>query len=116
MKIHIGKIISKTLAAHGMNKSEFARRINKTRQNIDDILLRESLDTNLMLTICNVLQHDFFQYYAGQLKFNKASSLNKDLSEIKADLELQQENEDLKKEVAYLKEINDLLKEKIKKK
>ena len=116
MKIHIGKIISKTLAERGMNKSEFARRINKTRQNVDDILLRESLDTNLMLSVSNVLEHDLFQYYAGQLKFKKNSSISKDLSGIKVNLELQQENEDLKKEVAYLKEITDLLKEKSKKK
>jgi hypothetical protein len=68
MKVHIGKLIGKVLKEHGIQKSEFARRINKTRQNIDDIFKRESIDTELLYNISLVLKHDFFQHYSSELK------------------------------------------------
>lgn len=59
MKIHIGKLIGKVVKEHGIQKSEFARRINKTRQNVDDIFKRESIDTELLFNISTVLKYDF---------------------------------------------------------
>jgi predicted transcriptional regulator len=61
--IHIGKIIRTQLESCGMTKSEFARRINTSAQNIYGIFKRSSIDTALLTKICKVLNHDFFTYY-----------------------------------------------------
>lgn len=63
MKIHIGRLIEEQLEKVGMSKAEFGRRINTSRQNINTLLRRESLDTDLLHNISKVLGHDFFQYY-----------------------------------------------------
>jgi len=63
MEIHIGKEIKKQLLETGMSKSEFARRINKTSQNVYDIFDRKTIDTSLLVTISEVLEFDFFELY-----------------------------------------------------
>lgn len=88
MTIHIGKLILEKLKEKGLSKSEFARRINKSRQNVQDIFNRQSLDTHLLYEIGEVLDFDFFRELA-----------KKDDKLIN----------DLKKEIAYLKKINSLL-------
>jgi transcriptional regulator with XRE-family HTH domain len=67
MAIHIGQLIEARLDAMGITKSEFARRINRARQNVSDIINRPSVDTELLLLICNALEYDFFQYYSMEL-------------------------------------------------
>ena len=67
--IHIGKLILQQVKSSGINRSEFARRINTTRQNIDNIARRESIDSLLLFQISEVLQFDFFQLYTSQLPF-----------------------------------------------
>ena len=42
-----------------MTITEFARRINKSRENAYDIFTRKSLDTDLLKTISQVLEYDF---------------------------------------------------------
>lgn len=122
MSFHIGKIIRQRLEETGMNKSEFARRINTTPQNIYGIFKRKSIDTDLLKEISSVLEYDFFQYYS-QFSFvaNEDGSPygNKDkvyehktVTELYSELKrCQQELELLRKENAYLKEINNLLRE-----
>ena len=70
----IGKIIEKRLGQIGMTKSEFARRINQSRQNINDILSRKSIDTDLLFHISVALDYDFFQYYVDELNENNVLS------------------------------------------
>lgn len=61
--IHIGKIIRAQLEAVGMGKSEFGRRLNTSPQNVFGIFKRDSIDTNLLKRIGEVLNHNFFSYY-----------------------------------------------------
>src|SRR6185436_16220002 len=70
MGIHIGKLIEERLATSGMNKSAFARRISKARQNVNDILNRKSIDTDLLLSISKALHYDFFQHYVTELNMD----------------------------------------------
>jgi len=42
-----------------MTVAEFARRINKSRENAYDIFTRKSLDTDLLRTISQVLEYNF---------------------------------------------------------
>ncbi len=60
MTYHIGSEIHKILKKKGMTVSEFARRINSSRENAYSIFKRKSVDTELLQTISRVLQHDFF--------------------------------------------------------
>jgi transcriptional regulator with XRE-family HTH domain len=121
MAFHIGKIIRQRLEETGMNKSEFARRINTTPQNIYGIFKRKSIDTDLLKEISQVLEYDFFQYYSqvtfevhedGSPYSKEKTYEHKTVTELCNELKVcQQELELLRKENAYLKEINDLLRE-----
>lgn len=125
MGIHIGKLIKNRLQETGMTKSEFARRINKTSQNVYDIFERTTIDTGLLINISTILEYNFFEPYTLALNNNllELTSLENieetalPTKEMKAALQLlfQQLNEQkmeiiaLKKEIAYLMEINGLL-------
>jgi transcriptional regulator with XRE-family HTH domain len=61
--VHIGNLIRLRLTQLGMTKAEFARRINKSAQNVHDILSRESVDTHLLWNICVVLNYNFFKIF-----------------------------------------------------
>lgn len=125
---HIGKIILERVTELGMNKSEFARRINKSRQNVQDIFQRESIDSNLLLNISRVLNYNFFLLLGqqeglpkdlvvqeGVPNYKTTSKGDKDLA-AKIDA-CRKEIELLKKEVINLqKVISSLEKEKKKKK
>jgi transcriptional regulator with XRE-family HTH domain len=63
MSPHIGNKIHEFLKAKGMTVAEFSRRIKYSRENAYSIFKRESIDTQLLTTISEVLNHDFFQYY-----------------------------------------------------
>lgn len=60
MHTHIGKLIRARLEAVGMTKAEFARRIHTSRQNVNLILSRASVHTDLLYRISEVLDYDFF--------------------------------------------------------
>lgn len=124
-ELHIGSLIKQRLEELGMKKSEFARRISTTSQNVYGIFKRVSIDTDLLKKISETLNFDFFQYYAeGGLVIQEDSvhynSTNKKV--IKTAFDLKTELDDskealdaLKREVQYLREINELLKEKVNK-
>ena len=61
--IHIGKLIEQRIAQVGMTKAEFARRINRSPQNVQDLLTRSSVDTSLLLVICKALGYNFFKAF-----------------------------------------------------
>jgi transcriptional regulator with XRE-family HTH domain len=63
----IGQLILDRLNQKGMTKSEFSRRINKSRQNVQDIFKRESLDTKLLSDISEVLEYNFFNILSKEL-------------------------------------------------
>jgi hypothetical protein len=128
MEVHIGLLIKKKLEKSGMKKSEFARRINKTSQNVYDIFERKSIDTGLLRQIAEVLEFDFFETLSFQFsaeqeadeevretaeKYSNTKQLLRALSRkerelARATFEINQ----LKKEIEYLKQINALLQQK----
>lgn len=93
--IHIGESIKVIFDSKGLTVSEFARRINKSRENTYDIFTRKTIDTGLLLTISKVLEYDFFRYYT-------------------QDESKSQEIKKLSDEVKFLKEVVEVLKRKIK--
>ncbi|MCL2290895.1 MAG: hypothetical protein FWC34_09385 [Bacteroidetes bacterium] len=62
MKKNIGKIIEKHVKAkEGLSVAKFAKLIDKDRSTTYDIFTRQSIDTELLEKIGQVLEYDFFQ-------------------------------------------------------
>lgn len=62
--IHMGNLIKAELAKQERTISWFARKLYCDRSNIYDIFRRKSIDTELLLRISIILNHDFFQDYS----------------------------------------------------
>lgn len=95
--INIGELVKSVLETKGLSVTEFAKRINKSRENVYSIFSRKSIDTTLLAKITQVLNYDFFMHYSTSLK---------DLEEKIKDLE--EQNELLKGYCAMLKKIKSI--------
>ena len=60
----IGAQIRGVLEKRGMTVTEFAKRINKSRENAYSIFSRKTIDTGLLKLISEVLEYDFFMQYS----------------------------------------------------
>ncbi len=92
VEIHIGKQVKLVLEAKGISVTEFAKRINKSRENVYSIFNRKSIDTGLLIKISEVLEFDFFR------------SLSKSYAELEQTVQVLMEENEL------LKDYNSLLK------
>ena len=91
-EIHIGQQVKLVLESKGITVTEFAKRINKSRENVYSIFTRKSIDTNLLSKISEVLEYDFFK------------SLSKTYKTIESELqEVREHNEFLKEYANVLK-------------
>ena len=61
-EVHIGNKIKSVLESRGLSVTEFAKRINKSRENIYSIFTRKTIDTGLLQSISKVLDYDFFMH------------------------------------------------------
>lgn len=111
--MHIGKLIALRIEQTGMSKAEFARRINRSPQNIQDLLTRSSVDTALLIMISQALGYNFFKAFINHsnvLADLKKKGLNGDpdngngLSDLQKNLEqISKEHNKLKAEIIKLK-------------
>ncbi|GHT39089.1 hypothetical protein FACS189437_01510 [Bacteroidia bacterium] len=62
-KLHIGLLIKQKVKERGITNSDLARSIHRTRQTVNNIYDRPSIDTDLLGRISDALDHDFFDYY-----------------------------------------------------
>lgn len=117
MSIHIGKKIKEELYRQGVSVTEFAKKINRSRNVVYDIFDRESIDTELLNKISRILNCNFFSLYTIQKEYTlheiKHYTVNEEMpqygrpeDEVKL---LEQQVEALQNEVAYLKKIIKLL-------
>ncbi|MEW6469637.1 MAG: helix-turn-helix transcriptional regulator [Bacteroidota bacterium] len=67
-KLHIGKKIEEIFIQKGMHLTEFAKRVGKTRQHVYNIFGMQSIDTDLLKKVSEVLEFDFFRYYTDAYK------------------------------------------------
>lgn len=58
---HVGKLIRKKIENEGISQAELGRRIHLSRQNVFDILKRETLDTGTLRRISIALNYDFLK-------------------------------------------------------
>lgn len=114
--MHIGEKIKEVVEQKGISKSELGRRLNMSATNVHKIFKRETIDTGLLQNLASILEFDFFVYYLSSSKTAEGLAVYRrpeiPSNQIK---ELQKEIEVLLKENKYLKEINDLLREKLNK-
>ena len=64
MEQHIGAQIRAVIEQRGMTVTEFAKRINKSRENAYSIFTRRTIDTGLLKLISGVLDYDFFKQFS----------------------------------------------------
>lgn len=117
MAVHIGKKIKEEIHKQHFPISLFAKKISRSRNVVYDIFERESVDTDLLNKIGKVLNCDFFSLYSSQKEYTQTGVKTFTLREPDAGyqkqseelLTLQQQNQSLKSEIAYLKKIISLL-------
>lgn len=61
--IHIGQEIEARINQLNITASEFARRIDTSKQNVNRILKKESIDTATLQKYCEVLDFNFFKLF-----------------------------------------------------
>lgn len=92
-EVNIGQKIKEVFETRGITVTEFARRVNKSRENMYSIFSRKTIDTGLLLSISRVLDFDFFKLYS------------------RSSYSLQEEVQKLKEENQLLKDYTSLLRE-----
>lgn len=86
-RINLGEIIRIKVEEQGLSKAKFAEKVGIARQNIEKVVFQKnSIDTNLLCTISEVLECNFFDYYKCDSLCNK---LNYKSHEIKATLTIE---------------------------
>lgn len=68
MPIHIGNIIRNELRRQGNTNEWLADRIGVTERTLQRLFNKSSIDSSQLLTLCRVLNFDFFQFYSEELK------------------------------------------------
>lgn len=66
--VDIGHIIEQELSRQERSVTWFAKKLFCDRTNIYKIFKKQSIDTELLLRISIILQHDFFQHYSKEYK------------------------------------------------
>lgn len=82
MEQPIGAQIREIVEQRGMTVTEFAKRINKSRENAYSIFSRKTIDTGLLKLISEVLEYDFFKQYSRDYAILE-KAFEDNLSEIK---------------------------------
>jgi len=124
--IHIGQKIEEIVRLKRFPIVEFARKINTTRNNIYNIFSRESIDTELLRKIGEILEYDFFQLLSKSNNYiinetnvevvqehnskYKSVDLLNEMNFKKMILLLQKENEQLKERLSDKEDIIVLMK------
>ena len=62
-KLHIGEQIQQKLNEDGHSIAWFAREINCERTNVYKIFKAKHINTERLLLICTVLEHNFFTHF-----------------------------------------------------
>lgn len=117
--IHIGKEIRDTVKRKKISISQLAEMINKSRPLVYDIFERESIDTGLLQKLSEVLEFNFFSYYqsgySAEEPREEYQTFSTGIEELKKKLSEREHELDIaKNEIQYLKKINTLLEEKLK--
>src|SRR5215213_4709293 len=86
MSIHIGQLIKEKVTEKRLSQEALGKMINTTKQNVGNIYKRRSIDTQLLLKLCIVLEYNFFEVYYSEepLKTMRKKEIDAIDGEIKA--------------------------------
>jgi len=104
-EVQIGPMVQEVFESRNMKLSDLADQLGTVRQNVYRIFKKNDLDTGLLIKISEVLNHNFFHYYKTPDP-TADQPVDKELTELKTQLDLS------KKEIDYLKKIIVLMEEK----
>ena len=100
-RINLGETIRKKVEEKGMSQAEFARQIGMQRQNVVKLVFdKASLDTNLLASICEVLDCNLFDYFS--------SNSDNTVSELKATITIEMGKEKKDRTVRFIFGENDI--------
>ncbi len=100
--IHIGKEIEKIYTESGIKMVVFAKKLNTVPRNVYNIFSRESIDTEILVKVSEILKYDFFRlYYSSKidLPIIKSKKLNQSLGQKKVLITIEVEEERQKTEI-----------------
>ncbi len=100
--IHLGNLIKNYIDHKQIAKSALARKLNKTDANILYYQKQPSLQTNILLNLCDALHHNFFYDLAALLPSDYTTSVPQDHTKEDIIAQLQQEITILKAEKEML--------------
>lgn len=125
MSIHIGEKIKQRAKQLRIGPTELGKLINTSKQNVNGIYKRKSIDSVLLKDLSKALDFNFFQYYLTNFpvvtnepeaiyqpsKDKLIKKLTQELAQLKKQVE-ELKKQASEKEIAYLKKINDILEKK----
>lgn len=80
-RINLGELIREEVAKRGMSKAKFAESVGIARQNIEKtVFQKQSLDTNLLCQISEVLECNLFDCFKSNTKDDKRKELKATLT------------------------------------
>lgn len=65
---HVGKLIEERLKVMGISQAEFAKKMNQSQQNVSRILKKKSMDTEKLIELSILLEHNFFEDFCPNIK------------------------------------------------
>lgn len=68
-EVHIGNLIKSELQKQDLTISWLARQVHRDASNMNKMLQKPSIHTDLLIRISNVLHHDFFSEIAQHCDF-----------------------------------------------
>jgi len=115
MKI-LGRLIEERVDEKGMSKAEFARRINRSPQNVNDLFKRKSIDVEFLVEIGQVLEYDFFKHFVKEYPLSEKQEENiitdpiaKRENYLSLTVDLDGTEEGLKRWVKILQDVNQII-------
>ena len=101
--VEIGARVQDVFESKNMKLSELADQLGTVRQNVYRIFKKKDLDTGLLIKISEVLNHNFFHYYRTP-EATEPNAIDKELSELRQQLELARKEIDYQKKIIHLME------------
>jgi hypothetical protein len=102
-RVNIGAAIKEMVSGSDMSFAQFAQRIGIQRQNVEKtIFSKNSIDTDMLIVISEVLEYDLFQYYGDEDACNKRDYIPTNaIKEVKAHIVLEVGDEKKEQEFSF---------------
>ncbi|MBB4805938.1 transcriptional regulator with PAS, ATPase and Fis domain [Chryseobacterium defluvii] len=111
--IHIGTHIKQKVRESDISMQRICNFLACEEEDISDMFLQKSIDTNILLRWCKLLEYDFFRFYTGHLILYSPPAAQK--PKVRKEEKSNSENMNFRKNI-YTQEVKDFILEKLDKK